>query len=157
MKKAVLLILVIILSASHTFAQESRQVFGQNRVQYEYFDWRYYSTTNFDVYFYGDADKTAQEVAIYLEEEFDRITDVIGHSPYFKAKVFLYNSVNDLQQSNIGVNKTSYRIGGQTNFTKSFVEVADPGSIEGLKQNLVGEVSKLVLNDMVFGGSLSDM
>jgi hypothetical protein len=138
-------------------SQQSRQEFGQNRVQYEIFDWRYYSTTNFDVYFYGSSDKTAEEVAIYLEDEFDRITEVIGHSPYFKAKVFLYNSVNDLQQSNIGVNQQSYRIGGQTNFTRSFVEVANPGSIEGLKENLVSEVSRMVLNDMVFGGSLSDM
>jgi len=147
----------MLLSASIAFGQQSRQTFGQNRVQYEYFDWRYYSTTNFDIYFYGNSDQTAEEVAIYLEEEFERITDVIGHSPYFKAKVFLYNSVNDLQQSNIGVNQQSYRIGGQTNFTKSFVEVANPGSIEGLKENLVTEVSRLVLNDMVFGGSLSDM
>ncbi len=147
----------MLLSASIAFGQQSRQTFGQNRVQYEYFDWRYYSTTNFDIYFYGNSDQTAEEVAIYLEEEFERITDVIGHSPYFKAKVFLYNSVNDLQQSNIGVNQQSYRIGGQTNFTKSFVEVANPGSIEGLKENLVTELSRLVLNDMVFGGSLSDM
>ena len=145
------------LSGYLALSQQSRQAFGQNRIQYEYFDWRYYSTTNFDIYFYGSSEKTAEEVAIYLEDEFDRITEVIGHSPYFKAKVFLYNSVNDLQQSNIGVNQQSYRIGGQTNFTKSFVEVANPGSIEGLKENLVVEVSELVLNDMVFGGSLSDM
>jgi hypothetical protein len=156
-KKTFILIIIFLLSGFMTFSQQSRQEFGQNRVQYEYFNWRYYSTTNFDIYFYGNSDKTAKEVAIYLEEEFDRITDVIGHSPYFKAKIFLYNSVNDLQQSNIGVNQQSYRIGGQTNFTKSFVEVANPGSIEGLKVNLVTEVSRLVLNDMVFGGSLSDM
>ena len=138
-------------------AQESRQVFGQNRVQHEFFDWQYYSTTNFDIYFYGNSDRTAQDVAVFLEDEFDRITEIIGHNPYFKAKVFLYNSINDLQQSNIGVNKTSYRVGGQTNFTKTFVEVANPGSLEGLKVELLSEVSKLVLNDMVFGGSLSDM
>ena len=140
-----------------TLAQESRQVFGQNRVQHEFFDWQYYSTTNFDIYFYGNSDRTAQDVAVFLEDEFDRITEIIGHNPYFKAKVFLYNSINDLQQSNIGVNKTSYRVGGQTNFTKTFVEVANPGSLEGLKVELLSEVSKLVLNDMVFGGSLSDM
>lgn len=151
------ILFILIFSSIGLSAQQSRQTFGQNRVQYEIFNWQYFSTTNFDIYYYGKGDKTAKEVAIYLEEEFDRITEIIGHSPYFKAKVFLYNSVNDLQQSNIGVNQTSYRVGGQTNFTKSFVEVANPGSIQGLKENLVGEVSKMVLNDMVFGGSLSDM
>lgn len=157
MKKLVLTILTTLTTLFAVQAQQSRQQFGQNRVQYEVFDWRYYTTTNFDIYYYGKSDKTAQDVAIFLEDEFDRITEVIGHSPYFKAKVFLYNSVNDLQQSNIGVNKGSYRVGGQTNFTKSFVEVANPGSIQGLKEELLSEVSRLVLNDMVYGGSLSDM
>lgn len=157
MKKIFPLYIILLFLGQITFAQESRQEFGQNRIQHEYFDWRYYSSANFDVYFYGTADKTAEEVAIYLEGEFDRITEVIGHSPYFKAKVFLYNSINDLQQSNIGVNQQSHRVGGQTTFTKSFVEVANPGSIEGLKEDLVAEVSRLVLNDMVFGGSLGDM
>jgi len=151
------LIVTLFLIGIGAFGQQSRQTFGQNRVQYELFNWRFYSTINFDIYFYGKGEQTAQEVAIYLEDEFDRITEVIGHSPYFKAKVFLYNSVNDLQQSNIGVNQKSYRVGGQTNFTKSFVEVANPGSIEELKESLVGEVSRLVLSDMVFGGSVSDM
>lgn len=149
--------MVLFALVSTINAQESRQVFGQNRIQHEFFDWKYYSTTNFDVYYYGRSDRTARDVAVFLEDEFDRITEVIGHNPYFKAKVFLYNSVNDLQQSNIGVNKSSYRVGGQTNFTKTFVEVANPGSIEGLKVELMSQISKLVLEDMVFGGSLSDM
>ncbi len=157
MKKYLFILFLLFCFAASLYGQQSRQSFGQNRVQYEYFNWRYFSTANFDVYFYGNSDKIAQEVAIYLEDEFDRITEVVGHNPYFKAKVFLYNSVNDLQQSNIGVNKASYRVGGQTTFTKSFVEVANPGSIEGFKTELVAEVSKLVLDDMVYGGSLSDM
>lgn len=157
MRKLFLGILTLFIVTATLKAQESRQIFGQNRVQHEHFDWKFYSTTNFDIYYYGRSDRTAQDVAVFLEDEFDRITEVIGHNPYFKAKVFLYNSINDLQQSNIGVNKSSYRVGGQTNFTKTFVEVANPGSLEGLKVELLSEVSRLVLDDMVFGGSLSDM
>ena len=112
MKKYYILF-ILFFSSLGLSAQQSRQSFGQNRVQYEVFNWQYFSTTNFDIYYYGKGDKTAKEVAIYLEDEFDRITEIIGHSPYFKAKVFLYNSVNDLQQSNIGVNQKSYRVGGQ--------------------------------------------
>ncbi len=156
MKKYSVIILLLIWPVLLR-AQQSREAFGQNRIQYEQFDWRYFSTTNFDVYFYGKNEHIARDVAVYLEDEFDRITDLVGHNPYFKAKVFLYNSINDLQQSNVGVNKKSYRVGGQTNFVKSYVEVANPGFIEGLKQNLITEVSNLILDDMLFGGSLTDM
>ncbi|MEN8247366.1 MAG: translocation protein TolB [Bacteroidota bacterium] len=157
MKKYLSILSVGLMLSLVSYGQQSRETFGQNRIQYQDFNWRYFSTTNFDIYFYGKSEVTAQEVAVYLEDEFDRITEIIGHSPYFKAKVFLYNSVNDLQQSNIGVNQVSYRVGGQTSFTKSYVEVANPGTIEGFKEELITEVSKMVLNDMVFGGSLSDM
>jgi len=51
-----------------------------------------------------------------LESEFDRITDLIGWPPYLKTKVFLYNSITDLQQSNIGLNHTQFNVGGETEF-----------------------------------------
>ena len=130
-KKTFIIVFIFLLSGYMAFSQQSRQAFGQNRVQSEYFDWRYYSTTNFDIYFYGSSDKTAEEVAIYLEDEFDRITEVIGHSPYFKAKVFMYNSVNDLQQSNIGVNQQSYRIGGQTNLQNHLLRLRTQDRLKG--------------------------
>ena len=155
-KHLYILTLLTFLSLSG-FSQQTREKFGKNRLQYDVFNWRYYSTQNFDVYFYGKSDKTALQAIEYLEAEFDRITEVVGYSPYFKAKVFLYNSINDLQQSNFGVNGLSHRVGGQTEFVKSYVEAANPGSVSGFKENLSVELSKLVLNDMMFGGSLTDM
>ncbi len=138
-------------------AQQTREVFGKNRMQYLDFDWKYYSSVNFDVYYYGKGGKTARKATEYLEEEFERITDIVGYSPYFKAKIFIYNSVAEMQQSNAGVNKASHRVGGQTDFVKTYVEVANPGSTIGLKEELVIGLSGLILKDMLFGGSLSDM
>lgn len=147
----------IFLSASYVFGQQTREVFGKNRLQYLDFDWKYYSSVNFDVYYYGKGAKTARKATEYLEEEFERITDIVGYSPYFKAKIFIYNSVAEMQQSNVGVNSSSHRVGGQTDFIKTYVEVANPGSTVGLKEELVLGLSELILNDMLFGGSLSDM
>ena len=51
----------------------------------------------------------ARQAADYLESEYDRITqDVLGYALYSKAKVFIYNSVADLQQSNVGVNEKQF-------------------------------------------------
>ena len=146
---------LVISLPSH--GQQTLVEFGKNRMQYDEFNWRYYSSTNFDIYFYDKGEKSALEVTKFLENEFERITEVVGYSPYFKTKIFLYNSVNDLQQSNIGINDQTSTSGGQTNFIKSYVEVANPGTMEGLKEDLVLAVSNLVINDMMFGGSLTDM
>jgi len=139
------------------YAQHSTETFGKNRVQYRAFEWQYVSTDNFDVYYYDDRRKIATEAIQYLETEFDRITDLIGYPPNLKTKVFLYNSVTDLQQSNMGITGQQFTVGGQTDFIKPYVEIAHPGTLDEFKEELVYKVADLMVNEMMFGGSLKDM
>ena len=138
-------------------AQQARETFGKNRIQYKEFNWKYLSSENFDVYYYDDRKKVAGEAIQYLEGEFDRITDLIGWPPYLKTKVFLYNSITDLQQSNVGLNHTQFNVGGETEFIKPYVEIAHPGTLAEFKEELIYKVSDLMVNEMMFGGSLKDM
>lgn len=131
--------------------------FGRNRVQYRQFTWQYISSDNFDIYYYDERRRVATEAAQYLESEFDRITDLIGYPPYLKTKVFLYNSVIDMQQSNMGILGKQFRVGGETDFIKPYVEIAHPGSLDGFKEELILKVTDLMVNEMMFGGSLKDM
>jgi hypothetical protein len=149
--------LFLLLSFESVVAQQSREVFGQNRIQYKNFDWKYLASENFDVHFYGERRKVAEEALQYLESEFDRITDLLGFYPYQKTKVFLYNSITDLQQSNIGLNHTRFNAGGETEFIKPYVEIAHPGNLEEFKGELIFKMSDLMVNEMMFGGSLKDM
>jgi hypothetical protein len=144
----------LIISVS---AQQARETFGTNRIQYKEFDWSYLTSENFDVYYYDSRKALATEVARYLESEFDRITDLIGYPPYLKTKVFLYNSVAELQQSNIGLNRNPYIMGGETEFIKPYVEIAHPGTLAEFKEELLLKVTDLMVNEMMFGGSLKDM
>lgn len=155
--RVVFLVLVAIICFNEARAQHASERFGKNRVQYKQFRWNYLSSENFDVYFYDDRKRVAQEALEYLEKEFDRITDLIGFYPYQKTKVFLYNSVADLQQSNMGLNKQQFSAGGETDFVKPYVEVAHPGTVEEFKEELIYKFSELMLNEMMFGGSLKDM
>jgi len=148
------LTLLLISSAS---GQQALETFGKNRIQFKQFEWKYLSSENFDVYYYDDRKLVAQESLQYLETEFDRITDLIGFYPYQKTKVFLYNSIIDLQQSNIGLNDAQFSSGGETEFIKPYVEIAHPGNIEEFKEELIFKFSELMLNEMMFGGSLKDM
>jgi hypothetical protein len=146
----------LLLSFDKAAAQQAREVFGQNRIQYKSFEWKYLGSENFDVHFYGERRKVAEEALQYLESEFDRITDLLGFYPYQKTKVFLYNSITDLQQSNIGLNHNRYSAGGETEFVKPYVEIAHPGNLEEFKEELIFKMSNLLVNEMMFGGSLKD-
>jgi WD40 repeat protein len=151
------LLLLIVCLASESFAQQSRETFGKNRVQYKQFDWMYLSSDNFDVYYYDGGLVTARQAIDFLEEEFDRMTDIIGYPPYTKTKVFLYNSPSDHLQSNVGLSDPIFSVGGETRFVKATVEVAHPGTIEGLKEELLYRVAQMMINEMMFGGNLKDM
>ncbi len=150
-------ILFIVFLIGSVRAQKSQETFGKNRVQYKQFEWKYISSENFDVYYYEERKKSATEAIQYLEFEFDRITDLIGFSPYLKTKVFLYNSITDLQQSNTGLNHTKFGVSGETEFIKPYVEIAHPGNLDQFKEELIYKVSNLIVNEMMFGGSLRDM
>ena len=148
---------LILLGSLEVSAQYLPEVFGKNRIQYRQFNWQYLSSENFDVYYYDARKAVAQNSIEFLEAEFDRITDLIGYPPYFKTKVFLYNSLADLRQSNVGLNRTVYTANGETEFIKPYVEVANVGTAQEFKEELLFQISDLMVNEMMFGGSLKDI
>lgn len=151
------LIALLLLCTLKSRAQQARETFGTNRIQYQLFFWSFVSSDNFDVYYYGNRAKQARATAEYLEKEFVRITGLLGSSPLEKTKVFLYNSESDLQQSNVKLNRLQFLPGGETKFIKPYVEVANPGNLDAFKEQLSYKVSDLMVNEMMFGGTLRDM
>jgi Tol biopolymer transport system component len=150
-------ILLLLLLCNPLWAQQSRETFGKNRFQYRTFEWQYLSGENFDVYYYDSRSTIASETLTYLESEFDRITDLIGFPPYFKTKIFLYNSLSDLRQSNVGLNHSAPSLGGETEFIKPYVEVAYTGTSQDFKEELLFKTSELLINEMMYGGNLKDI
>jgi Tol biopolymer transport system component len=157
LRKVLLTIISLTCLVMASQAQYLQETFGKNRIQYKQFNWQYLAGENFDVYYYDNRKAIAQNALEYLESEFDRITDLIEYPPYFKTKVFLYNSLVDLRQSNVGLNRTLYTVNGETEFIKPYVEVANLGTSEEFKEELLSRISELMVNEMMFGGSLKDI
>lgn len=155
--RGLIFVFLLLAGVGTTYAQLTQETFGRNRLQFEQFEWQYISSENFDVYFYGPRKQVATEAIQYLESEFDRVTDILGAAVYLKTKVFLYNSVADLQQSNMGLNSAVFSPGGQTEFIQPYVEIAHPGNVTEFKEELIFKVTDLLVNEMMFGGSLKDM
>ena len=155
--KKITAIILLLCCFSVTKAQINKETFGQNRIQYKNFEWKSYVSKNFEVYYYSEGFNFAKESTLFLEANFDRITDQMGHPPYSRTKIFLYNSVTDLQMSNVGVNNRGPISGAETEFVSSVIEIAHPGTMEGLKDQLLLKVTKVLLDEMLFGGSLKDV
>jgi hypothetical protein len=134
----------------------SQEQFGKNRVQYSRFEWKIIRTTNFEIYHYGAGTPLATLTAQYAETEFDRITEALGYTPYNRIKIFLYNSPQELMQSNMGMATLSNLNEKEIDLAKSRVEIAFTGDQISFRKQLVREVSQLFIYDMLYGGSLKD-
>lgn len=157
MKRFFITIVLSVVAVVGAVAQYYHTPFGHNRIQYKRFDWYYYSTNNFEVYYYPGGQEYAKEALTYLEKEFTELTDILGYAPYTKTKIFIYNSVQDLQQSNIGIGGDVFTIGGKTDFVKLQVELAYPGQAYLFKKDIIHNLADILINDMMFGGSLAEI
>ncbi|MBF9253540.1 hypothetical protein I2I11_09570 [Pontibacter sp. 172403-2] len=154
--RLLLLFVLCTLAGTALQAQPSRDTFGKSRIQYKNFDWKLYSTQNFNIYFSQGGQEIAQNAAAYAEQELKRVTSLIGYYPYAKVTLILYNSPTDLKQSNIGIDNDQFQTGGETLFMKNKVEIAFPGTQTGFKHELSYKLTELLLNDMMYGGSLKE-
>lgn len=151
------LLLLMVVGLHEAMAQGFHDQFGKNRLQYKEFNWKFYYSNNFEVYFYKDGEGVAKDAIEYLEQEFNRVTETIGHPPYSKTRVFLYNSITDKQQSNVGLKGQDFAVGGQTSFVKSQIEVAYTGNLQVFKEDLIYRVTNMMIEEMLFGGSVAEM
>ena len=153
------LMLALVMSrvSAQNYFSSTQEEFGKNRIQYKRFEWITIRSNNFEFNYYRSGDKIAQNAAKIAEGEYDRITELLGYTPFTTMKIFLYNSPKDLEQSNIGLTAPTDLDGSVLNLAKSRVQIAYTGKEEQFKQELVQQIARLFVYDMLYGGSLKEV
>lgn len=149
-------LLFFLLHSLSSQAQMSQDQFGKNRIQYKKFTWKLISTENFDIYYYFEGESLAPIAATHVESIYRKLESSLGYSNYNKTKVLIYNSVSDLQQSNIGLEFNS-SVGGSTNLVKPTVEVAFTGDLVTFKEDLTEGIARTWIKVILFGGNFKEV
>ncbi len=134
----------------------TQQDFGQNRIQKKEFNWKVLVSSNFELYYYGDSQTIATNALQYAESEFERLSGLLGYSPYSRTKIFFYGSPGELFQSNANLNLTGEINPIETNLSKSKIEVAYTGDATSFKKVIINKISEIFVYEMLYGGSLKD-
>ena len=101
------------------FAGSARaQYFGQNKVQYESFDWKIIQTEHFDVHFYPVEREAAMDAARMAERSYARLSKILGHRFRERKAIILYASHSDFSQTNTTPGDVGEGTGGFTDFFK---------------------------------------
>lgn len=151
-----MLALFIFQLPTDSFAQFNGERFGKNRIQHKNIEWYHYSSNNFEVYYYEGGGNNARMAIQYLESEFERLTQLIGYVAYTKPKIFIYNSPEEILHSNVNLNVDMFTIDGQSFFSRMIGEVAFPGTWEQFKRELIYTVSKVIIEEMLYGSTIAD-
>lgn len=151
-----LILCLFIGSSSYSLAQFDQERFGKNRIQHKELQWYFYSSNNFEVYYYDRGGANAKMAIEYLEAEFDKLTQMIGYVAYTKPRIYIYNSPEESLQSNLNLNSQKYTEDGQTKFTRLIAEVSYKGRVDQFKADLIYATSKVIIREMLYGASVAD-
>jgi Tol biopolymer transport system component len=76
------------------------QYFGQNKVQYQAFDFRIIQTEHFEIYYYPAERTAALDAARMSERWYARLSRILHHQFQGRKPIILYASQSDFQQTN---------------------------------------------------------
>ena len=131
--------------------------FGKNIVQYDKLDWHFIQTQNFDIYYYNASKDHAEFAGYTAEIAAKKIENLLGWKLSKRSDIFVYNSHNDFQQTNIVGMYMEEGIGGVTELIKNRMVVPFDGSMKEFKHVIYHELVHVFINDGIYGGSLLNM
>jgi dipeptidyl aminopeptidase/acylaminoacyl peptidase len=90
------------------------QYFGQNKVQYDEFDFEVLETDHFDIYYYPVEAEAARLTAQMAERWYARLSTLLSHELSSRQPVVLYASHPEFEQTNVIEGLISEATGGVT-------------------------------------------
>ena len=159
--KAMLLFMVVVLPFAGK-GQSYTETFGQNRLQYRKFQWKYFDTKHFRVYHY---DKAGRQLGRYVAEEAEDDISLIekklgGQFPK-RFNIILYNSYDEYRQSNVGLKDEAQGVGnakgGTVNLVGDKLVVYFTGEHNDLQHQIRSGMARVVMERMMFGENFKKM
>ena len=92
--------LLVALGICATAVPAQAQYFGQNKVQYEKFDFKVKKTEHFDIYYYPEEEQAVELAARMAERWYARLSKLMRHELSSRQPIILYAAHPHFQQTN---------------------------------------------------------
>src|SRR5579872_1005060 len=142
--------------SNRTLAQVNTVEFGKNRLQFKNFKWKYYQTTNFNTYFNEGGQDLAKYVAQIAEKELPGLEKFVEYGLQRRANIVLYNTYNDMEQSNIGLNLDWQTTGGITKLVNNKMIVYYTSDHNNLRIQVRQGLARVLVENILFGDDLGE-
>ena len=132
----------------------SKERFGKSKLQTKEFQWKTFSSANFEFNFYKGGESLARNAATHLENSYSRITNILGYIPYEPVKVFVFNHPQDLQSSNLISNQKEEKYVVDAKHGRILAAFDKSDSL--FNRNLVESIASIYVYEMLYGGSIRE-
>jgi hypothetical protein len=75
--------------------------YGKNRVKYDNFQWKIYTTDHFEIFYYPEIEQHLERVSGYAESAYQKISSDLKHDLAFKVPLVLFKTQSEFQQQNV--------------------------------------------------------
>lgn len=157
----VCLVALMISSSQNVVAQTNLEKYGQNRIQYRTFKWKYFDTKHFRIYHY---DRAGRELARYVAEQVENdiavVESKIGGKFPGRFNIILYNDYDEYKQSNIGRKNDSQLQdipAGTVNIVGDKLVVYYTGIHTDLRRQTRAGLAQVIMQRMLFGDNLREV
>lgn len=158
---AIAICFALLFHTTSASAQANVETFGQNRVQYRKFPWKFFDTKHFRIYHY---DRSGVTLARYVAEQAERDIAVVeqkmsGTFPK-RFNIVVYNSYDEYRQSNIGLKFDSQlenSATGTVDIVGDKLVVYFSGVHTDLRRQIRAGMSQVVLQRSLFGDNFREV
>ena len=137
-------------------AQTNTVEFGQNRVQFKNFKWRYYQSRHFNTYFSQNGLELGKYAAQVAEKELPQLEQFMESNPRQRINIVVYNSFGEMKQSNIGIGVEWQNTGGETKLVGNKMIVYFDGNHEHLRRQIRQGIARIMLETLLFGEDIGE-
>lgn len=154
-KQLTLLICFVIL-AHNTQAQfydGTKTEFGQNRVQFDEFEWKYYRFEKLETYFYTGGKELAVFTAKTAQKHIDEQEKLFDYYLKDRIQFIIYNKQSHFKQSNVGIATEEEDLAGTTNIIGSKVFIYFNGDHYDFEQQIKKGIAEILVYQQIYGAN----
>ncbi|WP_236652874.1 ShlB/FhaC/HecB family protein [Chitinophaga vietnamensis] len=148
--------IALLLGTMVSQAQTNTVEFGQNRVQFKNFKWRYYQSRHFNTYFSQNGLELGKYVVQIAEKELPQLEQFMETTPRQRINIVVYNSFGEMKQSNIGIGIDWQNTGGVTKLVGNKMIVYFDGNHENLQRQIRQGIARIMLETLLFGEDVGE-
>jgi Tol biopolymer transport system component len=135
-----------------------QQDYGKNRIQFKYFDWKYYAFERCQVYFYDGGKDLAQYVAYRAQRQLEQMEKKMDYQLEDQIQILVYTKQTDFAGANAGLkSEESANAGGTTKIRGSTINVYFNGNHFELEKQIKSGIAEIIMNQIFYDGNAAEV